>query len=253
MRDRQTGRARTAAESGGRESGVPEPGAERDSLMRLLGGRTSALDASLPPVLFGLGWYLGGESIAAGGAAAVAVGAVLGGWRLRNGARPLAVLVSLLAVLLGAVIALYTGNAADFFLARLVTNAVSALMWMVSIAARWPLLGVVVGTLLGQGRTWRRDPALLRAYSLASWVWVGQYVVRLLVFIPLWLGGAVLALSAAQAILTWPLVAVCIAVSWWVLRRALPADHAGIRHPRVADEPATAASGELRSAADGDD
>ncbi len=214
--------------------------------MRLLGGRTSALDASLPPVLFGLGWYVGGESIAAGGVAAVAVGAVLGGWRLHKGARPLAVLVSLLAVLLGAVLALYTGNAADFFLARLVTNAVSALMWMVSIAARWPLLGIIVGTLLGQGRGWRRDPALLRGYSLASWVWVGQYVVRLLVFIPLWLADAVLALSAAQAILTWPLVAVCIAASWWVLRRSLPAEHPGIRHPRLPGEPEPA----VRSAGD---
>ncbi len=234
MQDRQTGQARTGPEDGGPEISGTGERSEQDSLMGLLGGRTSALDASLPPVAFGLGWWLGGESILAGGAAAVGVGAVLGVWRLRGGDRPLAVLVSLLAVLLGAVIALYTGNAADFFLARLVTNAVSALMWMVSIAARWPLLGVIVGAVLGQGKRWRRDPALLRGYGLASWVWVGQYAVRLLVFIPLWLADAVLALSAAQAVLTWPLVALCIAGSWWVLRKALPSDHPGLRHPRVA-------------------
>lgn len=205
---------------------------ERDSLHQVLGGRGSALDASLPPVAFGLGWYLGGRSIAVGGAAAVLVAAVIGGWRLRGGARPLAVLVSLLAVLCGAVIALRTGNAADFFLVRLVTNALSGLVWMVSIVARWPLLGVVVGTLLSQGRGWRRDPAMLRAYGRASWVWVGQYLVRLVVFIPLWLAGAVLPLTIAQVALTWPLVALCIAVSWWVLRRSLPADHPGLRHPQ---------------------
>jgi len=205
---------------------------ERDSLHQVLGGRGSALDASLPPVAFGLGWYLGGRSIAVGGAAAVLVAAVIGGWRLRGGARPLAVLVSLLAVLCGAVIALRTGNAADFFLVRLVTNALSGLVWVVSIVARWPLLGVVVGTLLSQGRGWRRDPAMLRAYGRASWVWVGQYLVRLVVFIPLWLAGAVLPLTIAQVALTWPLVALCIAVSWWVLRRSLPADHPGLRHPQ---------------------
>lgn len=204
---------------------------DRDSFMRLLGGRSSAIDASLPPVAFGAGWFFGGESIVIGSAAAVVVGAVLGGCRLRKGARPLAVLISLLAVMLGALIAIRTGDAADFFLPRLASNALSALAWMTSIAIRWPLLGVVVGVALRQGRKWRRDPDLMRAYSRASWVWVGQYVVRLVVFIPLWLAGATGALTIAQVVLTWPLVAVCIAASWWVLRRSLPDDHPGMRHP----------------------
>ncbi|WP_093415769.1 DUF3159 domain-containing protein [Saccharopolyspora flava] len=200
--------------------------------MRLLGGRGSAIDASLPPIAFGAGWFFGGESIVIGGAAAVVVGALIGGFRLSRGARPLAVLISLLAVMLGALIAIRTGDAADFFLPRLASNALSALAWMTSIAIRWPLLGVVVGVALGQGRKWRRDPDLVRGYSRASWVWVGQYVVRLVVFIPLWLAGATGPLTIAQVVLTWPLVAVCVAASWWVLRRSLPEDHPGMRHPR---------------------
>ncbi|HEX6871837.1 MAG TPA: DUF3159 domain-containing protein, partial [Micromonosporaceae bacterium] len=28
-------------------------------------------------------------------------------------------------------------------------------------------------------------------------------------------------------------IAACLAVSWWVLRRALPAGHPGLRHPQV--------------------
>ncbi|MEV0058047.1 DUF3159 domain-containing protein [Saccharopolyspora shandongensis] len=215
-----------------RQAGIAAERDDRDSFMRLLGGRTSAIDASLPPIAFGAGWFFGGESIAIGGGAAVLVGALIAGWRLRGGARPLAVLISLLAVLLGALIALYTGDAADFFLPRLVTNALSALAWMTSIAIRWPLLGVVVGTALGQARRWRRDPVLLRAYSRASWVWVGQYVVRLVVFIPLWLLGFTGALTIAQVVLTWPLVAVCVAASWWVMRRSLPPEHPGLRHPQ---------------------
>ncbi|SFE15300.1 Protein of unknown function [Actinopolyspora alba] len=205
---------------------------ERDSLLRLLGGRASALDASLPPVAFGLGWVLSGESILAAGISAVAVGVVIGVWRLLSGARPLAVLFSLLAVLVGSLIALRTGQAVDFYLVRLASNAASGLAWMISIAVRWPLLGLVVGTLLGQRTRWRRDPDLLRAYSRASWVWVGQYVTRLVVFIPLWMVNAVVPLSIAQVVLTWPLVVLCVVASWWVLRRTLPPDHPGIRHAR---------------------
>ncbi|RQX59869.1 DUF3159 domain-containing protein, partial [Micromonospora chalcea] len=102
---------------------------------------------------------------------------------------------------------------------------------------RWPLLGVVVGTALGQRTRWRRDPALLRAYGRGSWVWAGTYVLRLAVFIPLWLDGQVVALTVARAALTWPLIAAALASSWVVIRRSLPAGHPGLRHPVTAPVP----------------
>ncbi|MCW6005662.1 DUF3159 domain-containing protein [Micromonospora sp. CPCC 205371] len=209
-----------------------------ESLADLLGGRRGAIDATLPPVAFVAGWLVTGQSVWGGVVAALAVGVVVAGWRLRRGDRPRAVLVGLLAVCVAAMIAVRTGRAADFFLVQLVSNAASALAWTVSIVLRWPLLGVVVGTVLGQRTRWRRDPALVRAYSRASWVWVLQYAVRLAVFLPLYAADQVVALGVARAALTWPLVAACLAVSWWVLRRTLPTDHPGVRHPVTDPEPA---------------
>jgi hypothetical protein len=202
-----------------------------ESLADLLGGRRGAVEATLPPVAFGLGWLLGGQSIWAGVGAAVVTGAVVAGWRLYRGHRPRAVLLGLLGVCVAALIALRTGRAVDFFLLQVVTNAASALVWAVSIVVRWPLLGVVVGAVLGQRGRWRRDPALLRGYGRASWVWVVQYAVRLAVFLPLYAADRVMELTVARAALSWPLIAACLAVSWWVLRRSLPADHPGLRHP----------------------
>ncbi len=206
---------------------------EAESLASLLGGRRGALDATLPPVAFGVGWLVTGHSVSGGALAALAVGAVVAGWRLSRGDRPRSALLGLLAVCLAALIAVRTGQASDFFLLQLLTNAASALAWMVSIAVRWPLLGVVVGVVLGQRGRWRRDPALLRAYRRGSWVWVAQYVIRLAIFIPLYQADQVVALVAARAALTWPLVAACLAVSWWVIARSLPAGHPGLRHPVV--------------------
>jgi hypothetical protein len=203
----------------------------QESLSDLLGGRRGAIEASLPPVAFGIGWAATGGSILTGVIAALAVGAAVAAWRLRRGDRPRAVLISLLAVLLAALIALRTGRAADFFLLQIVSNAASALAWLVSIAIRWPLLGVVVGGVLGQRTRWRRDPALVRAYGWGSAVWVLQYVLRLAVFLPLYAADQVIGLTAARAALTWPLVAACVAVSWWVIRRTLPPGHPGLRHP----------------------
>ncbi|MCX6464632.1 MAG: DUF3159 domain-containing protein [Pseudonocardiales bacterium] len=209
----------------------PEP-----SLAEVLGGRGGAVEATVPVLAFVVVWLAAGAlgsaaAVAWGSGAAVLVAAVVAGLRLRSGRPPRAVVFGLLGVALAALIALSTGRAADFFLVRIVSNAASALAWAVSIVVRWPLLGLVVGTLLGQRTRWRRDRDLLRGYGRASWVWVGQYVVRLAVFLPLYAADAVVALGIAQFALTWPLVALCVALSWPLVRSALPPGHGGIRHP----------------------
>ncbi len=204
-----------------------------ESLADLLGGRRAALDATVPAVGFVAGLLAADGSIAVGAGVAVAAALAVSLWRLRRGDRPRAVLIGLLGVCVAALIALRTGRAEDFFLLQLLSNAASALAWAVSIVVRWPLLGVVVGAVLGQRAGWRRDPALLRAYARGSWVWVGQYVVRVAIFLPLYAAGQTVALGVARVALTWPLVAACLAVSWWVIRRSLPPEHPGLRHPRT--------------------
>ncbi|TCP56621.1 uncharacterized protein DUF3159 [Tamaricihabitans halophyticus] len=208
-----------------------------DSLATLLGGRRGALDASLPPAAFVVGWLLASNSILIGAAAAVGVGLVIGILRLVRGGKLGAVLISVAGVCAAALLALYTGRAQDFFLIQLLMNIASALAWAASIVLRWPLLGVVVGFALGQKTSWRRDPALLRAYGLASWIWVFvQYTLRVAVYATLWWAGEVVALGVARVALSWPLIAVTIAISAWVLRATLPADHPGLRHPRIAGQ-----------------
>jgi hypothetical protein len=227
------GRRRDARtdEAGNRPAG--RRGGE-ESLTELLGGARGAVDATAAPAAFVVGWLLADRSVGAGAVAAVIVAAATAGWRLRRGEPARAVLVGLLVVALSAAVAVRTGRAADFFLVQLAMNAASALAWTVSIVLRWPLLGVVVGAVLGQRATWRHDPVLLGAYARASWVWVSQYVLRVAVFVPLWWADQVVALGLARIVLSWPLVAGCLAVSWWALRRAIPADHPGLRHPRTA-------------------
>ena len=207
---------------------APRPDAPQ-SLTGLLGGRRAARDATAPALAFVAGWLVSGHSLSWGAAAALVTGGAVAVLRWRRGDRPLAALMGLLGVSVAVLIALYTGRAADFFLAQLASNVASALVWAVSVLARWPLLGVIVGGLLGQRTAWRKDPALLRAYSLASWVWVGQYLIRIMVFAPLWAADAVVALGVARVVLSWPLVAACVAVSGAVLIRALPPDHPGLR------------------------
>lgn len=210
----------------------PDPG-----LGELLGGRAGAVDASVPVVAFVLGWLVAGWAGSAfplnwGAGAAVVAGAAVALWRLARGRRARAVLFGLAGVVAAAGVALATGRASDFFLLQIVSNAGSALAWAISIVIRWPLLGVVVGGLLGQRTRWRRDPDLLRGYQRASWAWVAQYVVRLAVFLPLWAADAVVLLGLARTVLSPVMVGLSVLASWPLLRTALPDDHPGIRHPR---------------------
>jgi hypothetical protein len=212
------------------------------NLAEVLGGRGGAVDATVPVIAFvavftladALGWT---TPVLWAGGAAVLAGAVIAVVRLVGGKRPRSVLFGLLGVAVAALVALYTGRAVDFFLVQIVSNAASALAWAVSIVIRWPLLGVVVGTALGQRTRWRRDPDLMRGYQRASWVWVGQYLVRLAAFLPLYAADAVLALGIVRTVLTWPLVALCVALSWPVLRSALPEGHGGLLHPAEPETP----------------
>ena len=203
-------------------------------LRELLGGRRGAIDASIPPAVFVITWLVSGRSVGWAAAAAIASGVGVGIWRLARGRRVTASVASVAAVSLAAFIAIRTGRAEDFFLIQLLSNVASALAWALSILVRWPLLGVVVGVVLGQKTRWRRDAELVRAYGNASWVWVlGQYLLRVLVFGVLWWSGWVVALGVARVALSWPLVAATLAVSAVVLRRSLPDGHPGLRHPRV--------------------
>ncbi len=206
--------------------------ATANPLHELMGGRRGALESALPSVVFVI-VYLVTSSLGWALAAALGVAAVLAALRLARREKPVRVLGGLAAVGIAAVVAARTGNAADYFLPSLLANVASALIWAVSILARWPLLGVIVGFAIGQKTGWRQDADLMRAYSNASWIWAGSFLVRAGVNTPLYLTDNLVGLGISRVLLGWPMVLGVIAASWWAIRRSLPEDHPGIMHPRV--------------------
>ena len=206
--------------------------ATANPLHELMGGRRGALESALPSVVFVI-VYLVTSSLGWALAAALGVAAVLAALRLARREKPVRVLGGLAAVGIAAVVAARTGNAADYFLPSLLANVASALIWAVSILARCPLLGVIVGFAIGQKTGWRQDADLMRAYSNASWIWAGSFLVRAGVNTPLYLTDNLVGLGISRVLLGWPMVLGVIAASWWAIRRSLPEDHPGIMHPRV--------------------
>jgi hypothetical protein len=182
--------------------------------------REALLDSGLPTVVFVTVYALNGRLLGPALVAALAVAAALAALRLLRRAPLQNVVAGFVAVGIAAWFADRTGQAEDFFLPGLLINVGYGLAYLFSIAVRWPLLGVLVALATGEGMGWRQTPYLLRAYSLASWFWVGLFATRLAVQLPLYLSESVVALGVARVVMGWPLFLLCLWLSWVVIRRA---------------------------------
>jgi hypothetical protein len=189
----------------------------RTELYETLGGPQGIADSSIPALVFVAVYTLAGERISTAAWAAVAAGAVIAVVRIVRREPLRFAAAGFAGVALAAFVADRTGRAEDFFLPGLLLNAAYGTAYLVSILVRWPLLGVIVGPLTGEGLRWRQDPDRLRRYTQASWIWVGVFALRLAVQLPLYLAGAVLALGIARTAMGLPVFLVAIWLSYLIL------------------------------------
>ncbi|WP_172193100.1 DUF3159 domain-containing protein [Actinomyces faecalis] len=162
-------------------------------------------------------------------------------------------------VLAGAVLALISaawawrsGQAQDFYATGLVINAVWLSACALSLAVRWPVVGVLMGLWTSAAQqtedgdkarpgtrqaedphaeaaagwtAWRTDPSLAgprRRYTLATLVLAAMFALRLVVEVPLYLAGqeALGALGVARLVLGVPLFALALWFIWLLVRPA---------------------------------
>lgn len=185
-------------------------------------GPAALLDAGLPLAVFTLVYTAAGRNLTLSLWVALGAGALLAVVRLLRKEPLQNVVAGFVGVGLAAFMANRTGNAEDVFLPGLLINIGYGVAYLVSILVRWPLLGVFVGLVTSQGMGWRRDPALLRAYTLASLLWVGMFAVRLAVQLPLYLAGEeqIGWLAGARLVMSWPLFLLVAYLSWLIIRPA---------------------------------
>ena len=200
----------------------PDGGEQRFTMFDAVGGRKVLVDSGLPTLVFVTVYSVGGQNLRASLITALAVAVVLAVVRLVRREPLPNVLAGLAGVAIAAFIANRTGRAETIFLPGILLNAGYAIVYAVSILVRWPLLGVALAFLRGEtDMTWRTDPALVRAYSLASWIWVAMFALRLAVQIPLYLTGtdALVALGVVRLAMGWPMLFLCIWLSYKIISR----------------------------------
>lgn len=188
------------------------------SVLEGMGGKLGIAETILPSVLFGSSFAITGQALIpvslAGGTSALFIV-----YRLITRRSASSALVGALAVGFAAWLALREGGqAVDYFIPGFITNAVYAIALLVSILVRWPLIGVLVELLRGQGTLWRKDRKIVTLYSLVTGLWVGFFSLRLAVQVPLYVSGSAELLAAARVAMGPPLYAGVILVTWLILR-----------------------------------
>ncbi len=167
--------------------------------------------------------------------------------RLMARSTPTAAIGGLMAAVVAAALALFTGNASNNFVPGLITNAAYGLALLVSALIGWSLIGLAAGYLMGEGTAWRRSKRKRRVYFWLAIAWAALFFLRLAVQFPVYLASlqpgsessAVALLGTLKLVMGLPLFAPLVAVTWLTVRALYRRADAGSADGPAAAAPAT--------------
>jgi intracellular septation protein A len=194
---------------------------DQKKVVDALGGKKGLLDSGLPSLVFLIAFNVT-KDLQSAATAAIITGLILAILRLVKKDTLQHVVTGLIGVVFCAFLARKTGSAVDYYLPGLIINIVYGSVYMVANLVGLPILGLVLGPILGENLHWRKVAERKRAYIKASWLWVGLFASRLIVQYPLYKTGNLNALGTARLVMGYPLFA---AVAWgsWLIIRKVPA------------------------------
>ena len=193
---------------------------DRDKVVNALGGKKGLIDSGLPSVLFLIVFNIA-ENLRTALYAAVITSALLTILRLIKKDTIQHVISGFIGVAFCAYLANRTGNATDFFLPKFLTNLVYGTVYLIGNVAGWPILGLVLGPILGENLLWRKNPERKKAYIRAGWLWVAMFYLRLLVQVPIYLSGPenLNLLGSVNLAMGYPLFAAAAWGSWLIIKK----------------------------------
>ena len=195
---------------------------DRDKVVNALGGKKGLIDSGVPAVVFLVVFNVTKEVNTAIWAA-LSLSMTLAIIRLIMKDTIQHSVSGVIGVLICAYFANRSGNAADFYLPKLLINLGYGTAYLIANLVGWPILGLVLGPLLGENLTWRNNPARKKMYIKASWIWVGMFFTRFAVQFPIYLSKDVNLLGTVNLAMGYPLFFITAYATWLVIKAGPPA------------------------------
>jgi len=189
----------------------------RSSIIKSMGGWLGIAESIVPTLVFVVAFQLSSNIWLAIVLAATLSAAALVRQLIVKSALTQAV-VGALSIALTIWLTLKDNNASDYFLQGLITNSAYLAAGLISLALRWPFVGIFIGFLIGEGFSWRKKRTHVARFMAATGIWCGLYVLRLTVEVPLYLSHNLSALGAAKLILGVPFYAIALWLIWLVVK-----------------------------------
>jgi hypothetical protein len=194
-----------------------------DALLKAMGGVRGLCEAVLPGVAFivlytALMTPLPNAAVPVALAASVLIALVFTIWRVVAKENVTQAVAGLIGVGASAILAIATNRPSNNFLLELGIDALYGLAFLVSVLVRWPIIGIAVGYLYGEGVEWRKHRATYRVAVLSTLLWLALFVARLVVQVPLFLADNTAALAIAHLVMGIPLYVPVLLVTWLLVR-----------------------------------
>lgn len=194
------------------------------SVIEAIGGARGVVESMLPGVVFVVVFVATSNlNLTIGISAALAVVQVIA--RLIQRQSIMGAVSGLVAVGICLIWAWRTHQARDYYMFGFITNAVYALLLAVSLLVRIPALGAIVEFIRQLPSdhfkawldSWIADRALKKAYTIITWLWLGLFLLRLAVQVPLYVTNHVGLLGVSRLLMGIPFWALAIWVSYLVV------------------------------------
>lgn len=199
---------------------VSEIKGDSELLASVLGGWAGVIDSGLPFAVFTVAYLVTGRDLATTLYVSVGTAALLAVIRLFRRQSLMQVFSGLIGIAIAAFLAQRTGNADNFFLPGIITNAVYAGVCLISIAIHKPLLGFVIEGMRGHDMSWVKDQEAHRLFSTITWLWVLIFGIRVAIMFPLYLLSQTAALGTLKILLGYPLFALGIYATFKLIARS---------------------------------
>lgn len=206
------------------DDGASAPGhgkaAAEKALLEAFGGVWGMVDTTVPGLVFVL-IYTIKRDIHIAAIVALGLTVVLALARLARKQTLKHAFSGVFGVAFGAVFAMMSGDAKNFYLPGMLYTLGLAVVYILSAVFRYPLIGVLLGPILRENLSWRtRNPGRFSAYTKSTWAWGIILLAKSAILFPLYWWGDATQLGWVKVALGIPPFLLCVYLTWIFLAKA---------------------------------
>lgn len=186
-------------------------------LLGSVGGVRGIAEATVPALVF-LVTFIITTDVLVSAIYAVGLAAIASIIRLIQKQPLTQALAGVFGVAVSAAVALMQNDARGYYVIGFYISAAYGAAFALSMALKWPIMGLIYGWIRGEGIGWQKNLIRRRKYQIATLLMVVVFVARLFVQLPMYWANDVVALGTARLVMGVPLYALVLWFGWLVSR-----------------------------------